>query len=96
MKGHVFEVRIALFIDALSATTHKITEIIRCTYKNINNVKRCLDRMKDITLRKPKPYMGDNGVTSSKDLVETKIFKYQIHRYGNGLNIMKNMLKAAY
>ena len=52
--------------------------------------------MKEITFSKPNPYMGDNGVTTSHDIVDTNIFEYQIQEYGNRLTIMRNAMKAAY
>ena len=74
---------VALAIDALSITMHEMTKLIGRTYKNGSNVKRCLGEMKEIALLNPKPDMGYGRVTSSKDLVDTNIFEYQIHKYIN-------------
>ena len=52
--------------------------------------------MKEIALPKPKLEMGDDGVTPSQDLVDAKIFEYQICKYVNQFTIMSNRLKAAY
>ena len=65
IKGHVFDVRSALAIDIFSIMMREMTEIIGHIYKKSCNVKKCLDRMKGIALPKPKPEMGDDGVTPS-------------------------------
>ena len=70
--------RITLSIGALSFKIHETIETIGCMYKSGSDVKRCLDRMTEITFLKPKPKMGDNEVTPSQDIVDTKIFTYQI------------------
>ena len=73
MKGHVFVMCGALAIDMSSVMMCNMTEIINRTYKNDSNMKRCRDRMKEISLPKPNPEVRDNRVTPSHDLVDAKI-----------------------
>ena len=68
----------ALPVNAFSVMMCKTMELIGHTYKNIINVKTCLYVMKEISFRKPKPDMVEDGFTSSQDLVGAKIFEYQI------------------
>ena len=64
MKGHVFDVRSStLAISTFSITMCEVTDLIGRTYKNGIDVKRFLDRMKNISLLKSKPEMGHHGVT---------------------------------
>ena len=63
MKGRVFDVCGAFPINAFSVTMREMTGLIGRTYKKGSGVKRCLEKMKYITLPKPNPKMGDDGVT---------------------------------
>ena len=65
-----------------------MAETIGHTHKNV--------RMKEITFLKSKTEMGDDEFTPSTDMVDIKIFKYQIREYANRLTIMRNGLKAAF
>ena len=96
MKSYVLDVRSALAINALSIKLCKMTELIGCTCKNGSNVRRCLDRMKEVALPKTKLAMGDDRFTLSQNLVDVEISKYQTHDYVNRPTIMKNWLQAAY
>ena len=71
----------AFTIEKFSVVMRKMTEIIGRTYRNSSNLKRCMDGTKEIALPKTKPEIGDDGVTSLQDLVDAKIFKYQIREY---------------
>ena len=53
-----------------------------------------MDRTKEITLPKPKPEMGADGITHSHVLVDAKIFKYQTYKYVNQLTNTKNRVKT--
>ena len=52
--------------------------------------------MKETTSPKPKPDTGDAGFTPSQDMMDTKIFEYQILEYVNRITTTKNGVKAAY
>ena len=71
----------SLTIGVFSVMIRKMRELICRTYKNDIDMKRCMDGMKEIALPKQTSDMGDNGVTPSQDLVDAKIFEYQICEY---------------
>ena len=86
----------SLPIDELSIIMRDMVEMIGRTYKNGSYVKRCVDRMKEITSPRPKTDMEEYGVTRSKYMAEAKIFEYQIQEYVKHLITMRNGPKAAY
>ena len=87
---------IDLAVDAFFVTMTRLTEMIGNMYKISSNTKRKLARMKEVTFLKTKTEMGDNKITPSQDMVDTKIFEYQILEYVNRITTTKNGVKAAY